>query len=283
MRLTAALTDHLQGTDPAGPLAVVRAIIGLDVALCAADCWFIVRQFYQPGRLRVPFDFGPPPIPEALAVPFVAALAGLGLLLAVGIATRTVALITSVMMFYFLLMDQQTYSNHLYLLAIETGLIGLAWLGPVGPTAQLRVAAWPVTLLKVQISVVYFFAGASKLTPAFLSGSVLADVWAGQGLVALPVAWQTPVVLQLAAWATVVTEIFLAFALWSRRLRGLAAVLGPAFHLGTLLLVPAPLALGVMIFAIATLAPYGLFFADPATPSEWDRHPTAAQPTPPPA
>ena len=263
MRPLAALTNYCSRQESAAPLAVVRAIVGLDIALCAADCWFIVRQFYQPDRLRVPFDWGGTlPLPEALAVPFVAVLAGLGLLLAVGIATRPVGLLASVMMFYFLLMDQQTYSNHLYLLAIEAGLIGLAWLGPVGPAGQLRVARWPVTLLKVQISVVYFFAAVSKLTPAFLSGSVLAEVWASDGLVRVPADWQTPVLLQGAAWATVVTELFLAFALWSRRWRGVAAVLGPAFHLGTLLLVPAPLALGVMIFAIATLAPYGLFFVD---------------------
>jgi hypothetical protein len=62
------------------------------------------------------------------------------------------------------------------------------------------------------------------------------------------------------AWASVGAEFFLAFALWLPALRRLAVLVGIGLHLGMILLVSQRDPTGIIVFALASVPPYVLFF-----------------------
>ena len=142
-----------------------------------------------------------------------------------------------------LALDQQLYSNHLYLQALLLPLFALADAG------DGRVHLLPVRLVQGLVVIVYFFAGLAKLNPEFLSGDVLMDYVAPtvlpHGLVAAM------------AWATVALELALGGLLLWRPTRRWAWVAGAALHAGMVWF--SPDVLGVGMFGVATLATYPLF------------------------
>src|SRR5207247_2393214 len=102
------------------------------------------------------------------------------LTLTVGVAARTSAGILSLLGVSAMLLDQQTYSNHLLLMTVLAALFTLvpspgAWLfgqrRQTGPPPA--IAYWPLLLIKLQISSMYAFAALAKLNPMYLSGEVL--------------------------------------------------------------------------------------------------------------
>lgn len=134
-------------------------------------------------------------------------------------------------------------SHHAYLLAVCTLVVALGPCGrsysvdrwrqlddPAGPPAE-RGATWPLTLLAVQLSAVYFWAAYDKLDGLFLSGTRI------EHMVAYFHAGSDPVtfsgyhgITRALAFATVGIELFLAFGLWVRRWHRVAIPLGLAFH-----------------------------------------------------
>jgi hypothetical protein len=115
------------------------------------------------------------------------------------------------------------------------------------------VLRWPVTLLKLQVSALYFFTAIGKMNPYFLSGEVLGKAFR------IPEAFEIPLLLQAMSAATIVLELFLAFALWSRRWQRAAFVAGLMFH--TLVLVLIGFYGGLVVFGVTILAPYVLFLS----------------------
>ena len=94
------------------------------------------------------------------------AWAGLGAAVAAGIAVRVTGALLAASIGYVVTLDQQTYSSHVYLLALTSGLLAVAH------TKSGREPA--VALLRWQLIIVYAFAAASKINPVFLSGLVIA-------------------------------------------------------------------------------------------------------------
>lgn len=143
-----------------------------------------------------------------------------------GVRTRASALTSAVVSALVLLSDQQTYSSHRQL--ITTLLVLLAFSGAdqvwVLRRRSLRPAGqahWFILLMLTQLSVVYLFAGLSKVNAAFLSGAPLGG-WMRFDL--------PGVLLMSVAFGTVFGEVFLAFGLWFRRTRALAALIGVLLH-----------------------------------------------------
>jgi hypothetical protein len=146
--------------------------------------------------------------------------------------------------------------------------LGSAVYGTSGPVTFQR-------LIQVEICLVYFIAGLHKLTPAFLSGEVLA-LYVGSSaapwrpylelFLAPDAAERAQAMFQSAAfqrWPAVgsaAIELLLPFALWFRRTRGLAIAAGIAFHVGIALL------LEISTFTIVMIASYVLFLAPVDTP-----------------
>jgi len=116
------------------------------------------------------------------------------------------------------------------------------------------VTAWPVWLLQVQLSIVYFYTAAAKLNAPFLTGQVLLD------RLALPDFARDPAVIAVVATGTVGLEFYLAFALWVPRTRPFALAMGLVFHC----VVPLLLGIyaGLVVFSLLVFGIYVLFLDD---------------------
>ena len=178
-------------------------------------------------------------------------------------------------MSYVLLLDEQTYSNHLYLLVLVVLLLVLANAGGalgvdarrgrVGPHAE----AYAVWLLRTQVSATYAFAALAKLNPVYLSGATLAGYMSPDLLVALPEAMRLPFVLAC-SWGTIALELGLAVALWSARWRRVAVAAGVALHVGMVALLPPAARMQLAIFAIEMVTLYVVFFVPLPRPAGAD-------------
>jgi hypothetical protein len=120
---------------------------------------------------------------------------------------------------------------------------------------RAEVAYGPVLLLKLQVAIVYFFAGIAKLNPAFLSGEVLPE-----NLSSFPDAWMTPEVAIAASWAAMMLEFYLVFALWIRRLRMSAIFFGLIFH--GLIVVTMSFYAGLITYSTTIVATYWLYLSN---------------------
>ena len=237
----------------------VRTLVGADCVLRGYEAWNILARVLAPEHLRLPYvSWASAPSPEMLpayiAIWLVAAAA-----FSCGWRPLLSGAVLSVVMAYTLLIDQQTYSNHLYLLLLVVSLVTVAEGGrePSEP-GTTTVLAWPVTLLKIQVSIVYFFGAVSKINALFLSGTIIylnlrppLKAVAGGFLPALMVVSALSVLL----------ELWLAAALWSPRWRSRAVSIGLAFHVGIVLSLSATESTQLLVFTVMMSTLYVLFFS----------------------
>lgn len=253
------LTDVVGLRVDARPIALARILLAFALGVCVLESSAVLGGIAD-GRLRFP-------VLSALPGPTVAAVqvyqaVGLtaAVLLLLGLVAGASAATGSVLLAGALLWDQQTYSSHHVLITLLLGYLAFAGSGRRwsvvrrGGRERSEVPWWPQALMMTQVSVLYLFAGLSKINPVFLSGEPLQEwMWAD-----LPL-WT----FQALAVATVVTEIFLAFGLWIPRVRLLAAAAGLGLHLGILVgLTDQTLVLTA--FAAASMSTYWLFLRRPS-------------------
>ncbi len=251
------LTWLLKPLEP-GPLNRTRIMIGAAAAARSLIALPLLLRLSDPQILKTPvFDWMPTPS-RPLAFVLVAIWLGSACLLALGWKVHLSGLTLLSALAFMLALDLQTYANHLYLMAWVVLLLVVsdAGAGSRFDPSQRPVARWPVMLIMMQVSVVYLFSALTKINESFLSGQVLAGVLR-DGLIPFPDSLRTPAFLGVVAGGAVVTEVFLAFALWLPRLRLIAFVVGALFHLTVALLMADTLELGV--FAMLMLAIYPLF------------------------
>jgi hypothetical protein len=155
---------------------------------------------------------------------------------------------------FYVVVSGQHYTNHVALMTAMTALAAFAT-----PPATGFARDGTHFLMMVQISAVYFWAGAWKVNAAFLTGSILTletdRSWLVELVgVSMPLPW-------VFAIATIVGEIVLAFALWIpnavRWAFGLAAVLhvGMVLGVGTSYVVTIEL----LVFALLCASSFPLF------------------------
>jgi hypothetical protein len=252
------------GVDPR-PVALVRIVIGLTALVRAFVAYPILDRLLRPTTIRLLYVPWLPQLAPAGVPWLVAVWTAAALLFALGCCTRTAGVTLAAGMLYVLLLDEQTYSNHLYLLVLIVLLLGLANAGAAFSVdarwrrTRPRAEAYAVWLLRTQVSATYAFAALAKLNAVYLSGATLVAYMSPDLLVALPEATRLPFVLAC-AWGTIVVELFLAVALWSARWRRLAVVAGTALHVGMVALLPPGARLQLAIFAVEMLALYVVFF-----------------------
>jgi len=254
----------------ARPVAIVRLLVGLAAIGFALESWVNMGRVLLPQVVDMPYVAWYPRVSTATLPLFIGLWLCAALAFAFGLGTRLCGAILTLSMTYTLLFDQQLYSNHLYLGALVVLLLTIAESGARFSFDARRsggrdlILEWPILLLKIEISIVYFYAALLKVNPQYLSGVMLSDFWPFNQLAALP--GVGPSVLQIAAVASILTELFLAIALWVPRLRRLALAVGIGFHM---LIVwtggaqPGVPDIPFMIFALVTVAPYALFFDFP--------------------
>lgn len=254
-------------TAPARPLGVARIAVAGAVLLKAALIAPMLLALRDPAMLRVPGVSWLPVLPRwsPLVILGVWVLAGAAFL--VGWRTRIAGALLSAALFWTVLGDQQLYSNHLYLAATLTALLTLADSGTTfsldarrrGP-GTVVVRAWPVTLLKLQVSFVYGFAALTKLNLTYVSGAVLNWNLGRDALIGFPEGLRRWEVMAPLALLSILVEAFLAVALWSERWRSVGFGLGFAFHAAIVLTIsPAP---ELLVFSVLMFALYLLFLDD---------------------
>jgi hypothetical protein len=238
-------------------------IIGIDAALASLEAWRMLSPMLSPLVVRLPFFSSVPLLPSTALRIFIPVWLVAALLFALGWKTRVAGAVLVLVTGYTLVLDQQTYSNHLYLLFVVVLLLtisdsGAAWSLDARRHARRDVAAWPILLLKIEVTIVYVFSALAKITPRYLDGEILTASLKQEGWTAVPQSWQAPAAMSLLAAMSIVVELFIAFGLWSRRLRPFAIVAGAGFHLLIIMLLDSS-RLSLAIFALAMFAMYVLF------------------------
>lgn len=242
---------------PARSIVLLRVVIGLVSIFRGIEEWRVMLRVFRPGIVRFPmFDF----------LPVIGSRAAMGLLVVwlvsafaftIGAWVRISGLLLAATMGATLFIDQQLYFSHLYLLALIVLLIALA----APENRSETVLYWPILLLKLQLSIVYLFAALSKMNSQYLSGFMLAANFR-KSLI------PPPTVLSAFAVASILVEVFLAFALWSTRLRKPAVIIGIVFHAGMVFSLAPTVIAQLALFAVECLALYPLFFI-PRAHTKW--------------
>jgi hypothetical protein len=271
MRLVDALFEIVTRRTDSRPVAIVRTLVGLAAIGFALEAWINIGHVLSPEVVDMLYVVWYPILPAAVLPLFIGVWLCAALAFGIGLCTRVAGAILTLSMSYTLFLDQQLYSNHLYLATLVVLLLTIAESGARFSLDARRsggrdlILAWPIVLLKIEISIVYFYAALLKVNSQYLSGAMLSTFWPLNQLAAQPggLAW----VLPFLAVVSIVTELFLAFALWMPRLRWLALAVGVGFHM---LIIwtggsqPGIPDIPFTIFALVTVAPYALFFDFPA-------------------
>ncbi len=262
LRVVSAVTDARRA-------AIVRIFIGIDAALRGVEARRVMVAATQADRLQLPY-FGWFRIPpEPWLDIYTGAWIVLGIAFATGWRTLWTGLTLALVIFVSLLLDQQTFSNHLHFISIIVLLLSLAGAGGRYSIDAWRgrgsavVAQWPITLLKIQLSLLYFFGSVSKINPTYLSGAVLQSNLQVGGLITLPPELRTLSICASLSLASIVVDMALAIGLWIPRLRVITAAAGIIFHIFMVSLLTADLSGQLAMFAVACMSLYLFFFTPP--------------------
>jgi uncharacterized membrane protein YphA (DoxX/SURF4 family) len=255
------MTRLLTARTAAVPVAMCRVFLGLAALVrglkTGRDLYLL--QFEPravPARL---FDWAP----EVATLPEMAVLTGLWLAasiaLIIGYRARLAAFVVFLCAVFVHFVDMNFWAHHMYFLILMVLLISLTesdamwsvrWQRDGRPVRD--VTAWPVLLMKIQLSLVYFFTAVAKVNPVYLSGDVLL------GRAAIPAILAGSPAIEVIAVATVAAEFFLSVGLWIRPLRMWALFVGVVLH-GLIPIAMGPYA-GLVTFSFATMGVYVLFF-----------------------
>lgn len=248
------LTDLI----PPRPLGLSRIIVGAAALTRAFVAWPILTKLAHPETLSTPYaDWLPDPTPQLVTVILITWAVAASLFM-IGWRVPWTGSVLVAAVVANLMLDHQTYSNHLYLMVWLVFLLTLAGSGSGLSVSKVErdVVRWPVVLIMAQISIVYGFSALTKINDDFLSGSVMAGVLR-DGLVPFPSSLRTPAFLSSMALVVIAVELFIALFLWSRRFRPYAFLLGLGLHVSIVLLMADTGELTV--FGLEMLAVYPLF------------------------
>lgn len=234
-------------------VALVRIGLGVATVLNAYEMHELFMRLAAGGML-MPFGSIPVPEPSNSLVWASTALGVVaGLALVFGWRSSFWAFVAVLLNLWLFAWDQQSFSNHRHLTTVLLLLLVFTrsdrrW--SLRKEGWSHPTPWPIVLMKVQLSVLYFFAAVAKINPSFLSGIPM-DHWVRLDL---------PDVLTMSmAWGTIVVELFMAFGLWFRRTRALAVIFGVLLH-GSIVLLMAEGTLALVSFAAVCVPLYPLFW-----------------------
>lgn len=249
---------------PARPVALARMAVGVGTLLQVLPSGGALYRLMDPAYVTIPYAYGTPPLSYAGWLVFCGVWIVSAVLFALGLWTRVAGGVLVAVLTSLLFVDQQTYTNKVYLFAIEALFLTVAGAGAALSLDARRqgtratVSAWPVFLVMAQISIVYVFTAVSKVNGEFLGGDVMLATSRPLRWLAESVSWRLAVALAAgAAWGTIVLELALAAWPWRPRWRGLAFAAGFVLHVGITLSMRPHLELAA--FTLSTVGCYVLF------------------------
>jgi vitamin K-dependent gamma-carboxylase len=266
-------------------LCALRVMIGF--VMCGAAIRFMAKGWVREFFVQPQFHFAYPglgfvkPLPESLMWGVFGAMALLGLGLAAGLWYRACSIGLFLAFTYVELIDRALYLNHYYLVSLLLALLALAPAGRAYSLDALRnpkirvdtVPAWMLWALRLQVGVVYFFAGVAKLNADWLFEAQPLRIWlAAQA----DFSWLGPVLVSAPAayamsWLGAFFDLSVVGFLLARRTRAAAFVVLLGFHALTGLLFP----IGIFPWLMSAAA---TVFLAPDWPRRWlDRARTFAR------
>jgi hypothetical protein len=180
----------------------------------------------------------------------------------IGFGTRVSGLLLGLMIFLTIGIDQQLYSNHVYLLGTVVVLMAIAdagrtWSVDARRAQQSRsVPRWAVLLIMLQLTSVYLFAAVTKINEGFLSGAVMERSFEPSMLERVEILMPLEVLAPLA----IVTELFLAAAFWHSTARWAALPVGIGFHALNVMIMGHGSWYNLSVFALVMLSMMLVFF-----------------------
>ena len=239
------MIDHRQMS--LAPLAILRIIFGsVMVISCVrfAALGWISEQYIEP---KVHFPYAGFEWVVSLGDPGMYILFGVMTLAAVGVALGAWYRLSSVVFFlsftYVELIDKTYYLNHYYFVSIAAFLFCLM---PAHRMMSIDVVRrpdlraesmprWVLDVFKLQIAIVYLYAGLAKINHAWLLDAMPLRIW-------LPAQSDLPLIGPLMslwwlpwafAWAGMLFDCSIPFLLWNRRTRPFAYAAVIVFHVIT--------------------------------------------------
>jgi vitamin K-dependent gamma-carboxylase len=274
MTATERWLSRLNRPVSADGLALFRALFGVLMAISVLR--FTGKGWIDQLYLEPDFHFSylgfewVKPWPKPYLYAHFALIGVSALTLGLGLFTRTSALIFFLSFTYVELLDKSAYLNHYYLVSLLAFL--LIWL-PSNTTFSIdarlfprlgnpSVGAYAYFVLRVQIGLVYFYAGFAKLNPDWLLAAEPLRTWLfAHGDVPLMGAlFREPATAHAMSLAGAAFDLSIVPLLLLRRTRPYAYVAAAMFHLAVWALFPIGMFSLIMLLA-ATV------FLDPDWPS----------------
>ncbi len=252
------------------PLAVFRIIFGLLMLFATLRFWskgWIYDLYIAPGFHFKYYGFE---WVHALPGNWMYAVFALMAISAIGIALGYYYRVSAILFFlsftYVELLDVANYLNHYYFVSMVALLLiflpahRLSSLDvKLGRVSEKEVGNhWFVNIIRLQLALVYFYAGVAKLNVDWLLHALPLKMW-------LPAQAQLPVfgflldyewVAYAFSWFGAIYDLSIPFFLWNKKTRPFAFVAVIVFHISTWALFPIGVFPWVMIFSTM------IFFSD---------------------
>jgi hypothetical protein len=250
-------------------IAALRVLLGGVLAFAAVR--FVAKGWVHELLLAPAFHFTYPsfefvrPLPSLWMHGFFLLLTACALSLMVGYKPRLAAALCAAGFAYVELIERASYLNHYYLMCLMSALLACL------PTRG-AVPRWMLALLRLQVGVVYVFAGFAKLNADWLLDAQPLRIW----LPAASAQLSEPAFAYIASWAGAAFDLLIVPALLLRRTRAAAYVVACVFHLATAWLFPIGMFPFVMLASLTVFLP-------PDWPRKWIARPARSReltPTP---
>lgn len=251
-------------------LATFRILFGL--TMCVSMLRFLGYGWVERFWVTPTFHFKywgfawAKPFPGQGMYVFFACLALLAGLVALGLFYRVAAPLFALGFLYLQLLDVTTYLNHYYLAVLLAGMLALspaheAWSVDAWRKGKHRADVpmlW-LSLFRLQIGVVYTFAGIAKLHGDWLLHAQPLQIWLGSRseLPLLGVVFTFEHAALLMSWAGFLFDTFIVWLLLYRPLRPFAYLAVIVFHVATRTLFPIGMFSLIMVLSAAVFFPPG--------------------------
>jgi Vitamin K-dependent gamma-carboxylase len=229
------------------PLAVLRMAFGGIMFVCVVR--FLVKGWVYAFYIKPKFHFTfygfdwIKPFDAIGMYTLFAVLILASIMVTIGLFYRAAITAFFLCFTYVELLDKTTYLNHYYLISVMAFLMILVPANRYFAVDVLRkpglalthVPAWAINIFKLQLLLVYFFAGLSKLTYDWLIAAMPLKIW-------LPASAHLPIigglltqlwVAYVFSWFGALFDLFIGFLLLSAKTRKPAYIMVVIFHLVT--------------------------------------------------
>ena len=253
------------------PLITFRIAFGILMLLSTIRFWYMgwIEQLYlSPTFFFKYFGFYWVPAPsEAIIYPIFILMIIACVFISIGFLYR-ISILTFFSLFtYVELIDASNYLNHYYFISIVAFLLiflpanrYFAVDNLIFKNRQTTVPAWNINIIKLQLGIVYFYAGLAKLNSSWLFEALPLKMW-------LPSKVHVPIIGEflsytstayLFSWAGAIFDLSIFFLLINKKTRLPAYAMVVTFHLLTWALFP------IGMFPFVMIASTLIFFSEDA-------------------